>query len=250
MSENKRTRNIKLTLEFDGTPFCGFQIQKSDRTVQGELLEAIERITNEPAHLASAARTDSGVHAAGQVVNFHTSSKIPIDRLIKGLNALLPGEIAILDAEEMPESFHARFSAVSRTYVFSILNSPIKSAFKHKRFLHFPDRLDHEAMISAAKFLIGEQDFSAFRAASDQTEHSIRRMIDAGGWKDAEDLHFYFEANAFLQHMIRNIMGTLLWVGTGKIEIERFKQIIASKNRAMAGPTAPPHGLCLIKIKY
>jgi tRNA pseudouridine38-40 synthase len=250
MVEDNLKRNLKITLEYDGTFFSGFQFQPSARTVHGELLKALEKITDSEVKLQIAARTDAGVHAAGQVVSFKTDSDILVDRLQKALNALLPSDVCVLNIQDMPEIFHARFSAVSRVYIYSIHNSPVRSAFKSTRFLYWEKPLELDAMIEASEMLVGEHDFSSFRASADGTRHSIRKMYRAGGWHEQNDVHFYFEANAFLQHMIRNIMGTLLWVGQKKISPEIFRQIIASKNRQLAGPTVAAHGLCLMRVVY
>ncbi len=243
-------RNIKMIVEYDGTEFHGFQMQVGVRTVQGELHRVIEKITNAPVILHAAGRTDAGVHAVGQVVNFHTSTQLNCERLFRGINALLPSDVVVSDLKDAPFDFHSRFSAISRTYVYSMCRAEIRSPFKRHRFLMIPPHLAVDEMIRSAESLIGERDFSCFRSAGDTSEHSIREMIRAGGWVDGEDVHLYFEANAFLQHMVRSIIGTLLWVGSGRLNYYEFQNIVSSRDRSRAGPTALPHGLCLMSVKY
>ena len=244
------SRNIKIVLEYDGTDFHGSQVQPTSRTVQGEMIRVLERITNESVRLIFSARTDAGVHAMGQTVNFHTNSMIPEDKMMKGLNSLLPKDIAITSVKDVPEAFNARFSALSRVYIFTVDTSAVRSAFRYRRSWFVPEKLNIEDMLKAVKYLIGEMDFSSFRSAGDTSRHSIRRMIKTGGWTEDRMLYFYFEANAFLQHMIRNIMGTLMLVGKQKMSPDGFKELIQLKDRTKAGPTAPPHGLCLMKVTY
>ncbi len=243
-------RNIQLIVEYDGTDFCGFQIQKNGRTVHAELLRAVNRILDSEHKLILAARTDSGVHASGQSVNFWTDSGISVDRIRFGVNAVLPPDVSILCAREVPETFHARFSARSRSYRYSIWNSPHRSVIRRRRFWHFPGRLDREAMVDAVGELVGERDFSSFRAIDDLTRHSVRRMIRAEGVVSGDEIHFEFEANAFLQHMIRNIVGTMIMVGTKKIDRAGFRDVIEARDRRRAGQTAPPIGLCLLGVHY
>jgi tRNA pseudouridine38-40 synthase len=242
--------NLKLIVEYDGTDFHGFQIQPEVRTVQGVLQTVLSRITNAPVKLTTAARTDAGVHARGQVVHFHTVSKLNGGKIHKGANALLPPDVAIRSIETVPDDFHARFSAVSRTYVYCIDNTVIRSPFRRRFALHVPDRLDENIMMEAAREMIGERDFSSFRGAQDASRHSIRRLIRTWCEREDDQIRLYFEANAFLQHMIRNIVGTLLMVGRGKMSIEQFSMILAACDRCKAGPTIRPDGLCLLEVRY
>ncbi len=243
-------RNIQLIVEYDGTDFCGFQIQKNGRTVHAELLRGINRILDAEHKLILAARTDSGVHASGQSVNFLTESSLAVERIRFGVNSVLPQDVSILSVREVPERFHARFSATSRSYRYSIWNSPHRSVFRRRHFWHFPGRLEREAMMDAVGELVGERDFSSFRAVDDLTRHSVRRMIRAEGRISGDELHFEFEANAFLQHMIRNIIGTMIMVGTRKIDRAGFREVIGACDRRRAGQTAPPIGLCLMGVHY
>lgn len=248
--ETGQVRNIKLTLEYDGTQFWGFQRQREGRTVQGVLEKALSVITNRSVTLHGAGRTDAGVHASGQVANFHTRSLLEPDRMMKGLNSLLPGDIAIRRIEIVPDDFHARFSAISRRYEYTIDPGPVRSVFNRCRALHIPWPIDLEAVRGACRLLPGEKDFSSFRGSNDLSEHSIRLMTHAGVEVRSEVIVFFFEASSFLQHMIRIIVGTLLPVGRGRMSVEAFGEIIAARDRRVAGPTAPPHGLCLTDVRY
>lgn len=243
-------RNIRLKLAYDGTDFWGYQRQLSGRTVQGELEKIISKVTNAPITLYAAGRTDSGVHAAGQVANFKTGTRLSVEEMHRAFNALLPNDIAVSRVEQVPDAFHARFSARSRCYEYRIRNTPDRNVFTHRYELHVAKPLDHAAMIAATRYLPGERDFSSFRAAGDSSAHSIRRMIDAGGYEDGEVLVLFFEANAFLQHMIRIIVGTLLMVGRGSMTVQAFENVVNARNRAKAGSTAPPHALCLTNVRY
>ncbi len=239
-----------MTVAYDGGGFHGFQVQPGTRTVQGSLEEVLSRITNAPVRIHAAGRTDTGVHALGQVVNFKTQSRIAPERLLKGVNALLPKDISVASVQDVPAHFHARFSAVSRVYVYVIDTEPIRSPFRVGHAVHIPYPIDPEKMFRAAETLIGERDFSSFRAASDSNRHAMRCMIQSGGWIEGQRVYLYFNANAFLHHMVRNIVGTLLWVGRGKLNIDEFCTITEAKDRRLAGPTAPPHGLFLMKVIY
>ncbi len=243
-------RNIKLVLGYDGTAYHGFQIQKNARTVQGELKGAVEQIVNHPVKMITAARTDTGVHAMGQVVNFKTDSQVSVGALKKGLNALCPRDISVHDAEEVGDTFHARFSAKRRSYVYIVYSDAVHSCFLKDRAVHIPHALDEVAMSAAMRELMGEKDFGSFRAAGDSSRHSIRNMYAAACRRVGNRYFFYFQANAFLQHMIRNIMGTLIPVGKGKISVLEFKSIIEKRDRSAAGETAPPWGLYLVGVSY
>ncbi|MGB4097966.1 MAG: tRNA pseudouridine(38-40) synthase TruA [bacterium] len=243
-------RNIKLTFEYDGTDFFGYQRQREGRTVQGELEKALSVITDRPVTVHSAGRTDTGVHALGQVANFHTESVLSIERMLKGLNSILPGDIAVKRIEDVPDDFHARFSALSRRYEYLIDPRSLRSVFNRRFALHVPYSLDCEAIREACRYLPGEKDFSSFRCSHDASEHSVRLMIDAGVDMRGEVLALFFEGSSFLQHMIRIIVGTLLSVGRGRMTAEAFGDVISAQDRRAAGPTAPPHGLYLTHVRY
>lgn len=245
-----KVRNIKLTFEYDGTDFFGYQRQREGRTVQGELEKALSVITDRAVTVYSAGRTDTGVHALGQVANFHTESGLAIDRMMKGLNSILPGDIAIKRIEIVPDDFHARFSARSRRYEYFIDPRPLRSVFNRRFALHVPYSIDSEAIRKACRYLPGEKDFSSFRCSHDASDHSVRRIIEAGIDVRGEVLALFFEGSSFLQHMVRIIVGTLLSVGRGRMTAEMFSEVIDAKDRRVAGPTAPPHGLYLTRVRY
>jgi len=256
-------RNINLVLEYDGTDFVGSQLQIKGRTVQGELETAVARLTGLPteqrAKVALAGRTDTGVHAAGQVANFKTESSHSLDTFRKGLNAILPFDVAILAVDEVDEEWHARFSAKEREYCYTIFNRGSRSAL-NRRFAHWVgDTLDLGQMQEAAKVLVGQHDFASFAGAGwgvqspdDEVKPgTIREMFRVECCRiDQEKIEIWLAANAFLPHMVRNIVGTLLQVGTGKISLSDFEAILAAADRRKAGPTAPACGLCLVSVKY
>jgi tRNA pseudouridine38-40 synthase len=256
-------RNIKLVLEYDGTDFVGSQLQVSGRTVQGELETAVARLTGLPAgqraKVALAGRTDTGVHAAGQVANFKTGSIHSLETFRKGLNAILPFDIAVLAVDEVDEEWHARFSAKEREYCYTIFSRSSRSAL-NRRFAHWVgDALDLSQMQKAANVLIGQHDFASFAGAGwgvqpqdDEVKPgTIRDMFRVECRRvDQEKIEIWLAANAFLPHMVRNIVGTLLQVGTGKTSLSDFEDILAAADRRKAGPTAPACGLCLVSVKY
>ena len=243
-------RNLKLIVQYYGSGFHGFQMQPSQRTVQGDLQTVLERITDGAVKQYMAGRTDTGVHALGQVVSFHTASTLDTARLKKGINALLPGDIRVKSVEDVADEFHARFSAKSRTYVYVILNRTDASPFLGRYALHVSAPLDTQCMFASAALLEGERDFSSFRAAGDETRHSIRHIFSVGGWVARERIYLHFTANAFLQHMIRNIVGTLLLAGRGKMTTAEFRGVIDARDRSRAGPTVSPAGLYFCRVEY
>lgn len=244
-------RNIKVTIEYDGTAYHGFQRQTDNlATIQQTLEETLAMIVKHPVTLFGAGRTDAGVHARGQVINFHTDCRIPAERLALAMNSLLPRDIAATRADEVDASFHAQFSAKSKVYIYHIYNSRIPSAFDRLYSWHIPQKLDIDKMRLAAEYLVGEHDFTAFRSARTKAKTSIRhvRRLDI----DYRAPHMYItaEANGFLYNMVRIITGTLVYVGKGKLSPEAVRRSVESGDRAEAGPTVPPRGLCLMEVKY
>lgn len=250
-------RNIKITLSFDGTDFSGWQRQKNAITIQGEIEKALSRITNVPVNLHGAGRTDAGVHALAMVANFTTESNIVLPKLQNGLNSLLPFSIRIFKTEEVPPGFHARFSALSKTYLYHIDTSPIQSPFARLFSVHIPQNLSISKMEHCLQIITGTHDFESFEASGSRDKSittgrgSIRTLHAASVHKTEMDAYqFEFTGDGFLRHMVRNIMGTVLNVGKEKTSIEKFKEILAAKDRSCAGGTAPAHGLFLKKIYY
>ena len=246
-------RNLKLVLEYDGSRFHGWQYQVGVRTVQGVFEEALARLTGERIRTIAASRTDAGVHALGQVVNFRTESRHSPEVFLRALNALLPRDIAVLSCEEVDYKFNARFWAEGKIYRYIIYNHPIRRAFGHKYFWHIADKINIKAMREGAKYLIGIHNFSSFQARSrDQLEKDpVREVkrIDIYNGKN-NYICIEIEARSFLKQMARNIVGTLILAGRGKIPPEGIKQILEAQDRRMAGPTAPAGGLYLVKVFY
>ncbi len=233
-------------MAYDGTAYAGFQVQPNAPTVQGALERVLGEICGGPVRVIGAGRTDAGVHATGQVIDFRTASALDGDDLERGVNALLPEDIAISATEPAAEDFHARFSATGRTYEYRIRNArtrdPLGARFEH----WLAPALDVAAMRAAAAHLVGTHDFAAF-AAGEAGERTVRRAE----WIGAGDvLRFEIEANAFLRGMVRGIVGTLIWAGRGRVSAGRVGEILRSGDRAEAGPSAPARGLCLVAVQY
>ena len=249
-------RNIKLVVEYDGTDFNGSQLQAGVRTVQAELESAVARLTGltERCRVNLAGRTDTGVHASGQVANFQTESLLPIETFRRGLNALLPFDVAIAQASEVSDDFHARFSAKNRRYIYTIINQPIRSPLHRRTAYHLAYQLEVSLMQEAATKLIGEHDFASFAGAGwgvSPEEHStIREVTQVACYKVDTMIRLEIAANAFLPHMVRNIVGTLVLVGKSELTSYEFEEILAARNRRKAGPTAPPYGLSLVEVRY
>lgn len=239
-------------VEYDGTNYHGWQLQKGVPTIQAGLEKALERIVGAPTRVHAAGRTDAGVHAKGQVIHFLTAWSRSTEELERGCNAVLPSDIVIRDLRIAAEGFHARHSARSKTYVYKIFNRPLRSALQRLYTLHVPNTLNIGAMREAAAHLIGSHDFAAFGAPTDGTTSTVREMLDAS-WEesDAEGIvSFSIHGTGFLRYMVRSLVGTLLQVGTGKIDPETFLDVLRSRERSRSGPTAPPQGLCLMSVEY
>jgi len=244
-------RNIKLLIEYDGTNYHGWQVQPNALTIQEVIEKKIEVLTQERVHLIASGRTDAGVHALGQMANFKTSSQIPVEAFRRGLNSLLPPDILIKAAEEVDLQFHAQYGAKRKTYRYVILNDETPSAIFRNYSWHLAMPLDLKAMQKASGFLLGKKDFSSFQGADADTEDPLREVFRAE-WttKEQRFLHFDIEADGFLKHMVRNVVGTLVDVGKGKISAEEFSCILEARDRRHAGITAPPQGLFLLEVKY
>ncbi len=255
-------RTIKLTIAYDGTNYVGWQVQPNGVAVQELVQRAVGSMTGEAASVIGASRTDSGVHALGQAAHFRTFSQIPIDKLEKGLNSLLPDDIAIIRAEEAAESFHANKDARGKVYLYRLLASCGASPLAVDRCWRMREALDIDSMREAARFLVGEHDFESFRAAGCTAGHAIRRIdridIDAvkrpdpifEGGKGARLIEFTFEGAGFVRHMIRNIVGTLKYVGAGRLMPQDMEKILKARKREQAGRCAPACGLYLVRVDY
>ncbi len=242
--------HCKLTLEYDGTNYHGWQLQKNADTIQGTLEAALSQIFSEAVRVRVAGRTDTGVHALGQVASFKTEKPIEHYRLQRALNGLLPRDIVVKQIEEVPETFNPRFDARSRTYRYQIWNHRWPSAIWARYSWHVSFPLDTEAMNQAATLLIGEHDFSSFQGA-DWVEHNPRRtVLRSEVRQDGEFLVYDVEAHSFLRHMVRNLVGTLVDVGRGALSVEDFVAIFAAHDRTRAGVNAPPQGLFLVTVTY
>ncbi len=245
------TRRIRIQLEYDGTEYAGWQLQRQgERTVQGVLEEALNRITGENVRVFGAGRTDSGVHAMGQAAHFDLPGNIAPESIPYALNANLPDDIRVFRADEMPEDFDARRHTRGKIYRYRIYNSRINDVFLRRYAWHIKYPLNSDAMQSAANFLVGKHDFSSFQAADCAATNAIRHVYMAHVIRSGDIIDFEIFATAFLKQMVRNIVGTLEMAGCGKIKPEGIVDIMQAGNRSRAGMTAPAHGLTLVKVFY
>lgn len=265
--------NIKLTVAYDGTDFRGWQIQRGQPTIQGLLTEAVQQLTQERLNLQGAGRTDAGVHAWGQVVNFKTHSELTPEAFQRGCNALLPPSIRVREAEEVGPDFHSRWMAEAKTYVYSLYRGVIVPPFRWRYVLHVPQKLDFAAMAEAARYFEGERDFTSFAASTgseeeDRNQTMVRsvfcsELIDRAASREAnsvmpncnheqscEEWAYRIRGSSFLRYMVRKIVGTLLLVGRGRLSAGDIQTLLEKRDRACSGPTAPAHGLCLQSVEY
>ena len=243
-------RNIKLTIEYDGKCYNGWQKQPNKLNIQGEIERAIYNITKEEVDLIGSGRTDAGVHALGQVANFKTNSEISIEKLPLAINSQLKNSIVIKEAEEVDERFHSRYNAKHKTYRYIINNSKCGTAIYRNLEYSYPLKLDVEKMKQASKYFEGEHDFKAFKSSGTSSKNSVRTIYKAIVKQEGEKIIIELTGNGFLYNMVRIISGTLLDVGLGKIRAEEIPEIIESKDRQRAGKTLPAHGLYLVEVKY
>jgi len=241
---------IALGIEYDGSRFLGWQTQPGGGTLQDALEAALSGIAAQTVSVTCAGRTDRGVHALGQVVHFDTAAERPESAWVRGVNALLPESMAVLWSRTVPEDFHARYSARARAYRYVLLNRAVRPALaaRHAGWFHAP--LDLEAMREAAAALCGEHDFSAFRSAECQAKSPVRTLHSLSIERDGERIDFRFSANAFLHHMVRNLVGTLVYVGKGKHQPRWAKEVLDSRDRSRAAPTFAAEGLYLESVDY
>ncbi|HHY10132.1 MAG TPA: tRNA pseudouridine(38-40) synthase TruA, partial [Firmicutes bacterium] len=241
---------FRLTVQYEGTKYAGFQIQPKQRTIQGELEKALKTLAGEPIRIAGAGRTDAGVHSEGQTISFKKGKlTVPADRLPYALNRLLPRDIKVVAAELVPRDFHARYSALQKTYRYQIYHSEFPNVFWQRYALWEKNILDWEAISHCAQLFVGSRDFKAFTASKSGVKTTVRQMyrveVNTGGSLKT----IKFTADGFLYNMVRNIVGTLLDVGRGKLGPKEIEEIFQSRDRRQAGATAPPWGLFLESVK-
>lgn len=241
---------IALGVEYDGSSYYGWQSQPHGNTVQDVLEAALSEIACVPSSVIAAGRTDTGVHALEQVVHFDAEVVRPLSAWVRGVNAKLPKNVSVLWAHAVPEEFHARFSAHGRRYRYLLLDRPVRPAIQHGKVGWFHLPLDIDAMRLAAQYLLGEHDFSAFRAAECQAKSPLKHLRQLDIRREGDLIIFEFAANAFLHHMVRNLIGTLVYVGKGKHPPEWVGSVLDSRSRALAAPTFAPDGLYFCSAEY
>lgn len=241
---------IALGLEYDGSPFCGWQHQASGCGIQDHVQAALSEFADQEIRTVAAGRTDAGVHARAQVVHFDTEASRETASWVRGPNALMPAAIRVVWAQPVPDDFHARHGALSRTYQYLLLDDPVAPAILKSKTGWFHRRLDVPAMAAAARSLVGERDFSAFRDAQCQARSPVRVVVEAGVARAGNLVVFTVRANAFLHHMMRNIVGSLVYVGSGRQPVSWIETLIAQRDRRIAAPTFAPDGLYLSGIEY
>jgi tRNA pseudouridine38-40 synthase len=251
------SRNLKITLSYDGADFSGWQVQPDRPTIQGRLSEAMERVTGSRVLPQGSGRTDAGVHALAQVATCQIDSPIPVANLVTALNDVLPASIRVREVEEVAADFHARKSAKAKTYRYRIYRGDICPPFLARYVYHHPYPLDEPAMMTAASVVVGEHDFSSFAAVDpergrDDEPVSNVRTIFQSRWerRPGEELVYIVRGNGFLHHMVRNLVGTFLMVGKGSLNIAGMRKVLEARNRSEAGSTAPASGLYLVSVEY
>ena len=241
----------RLTVEYDGGPYFGFQAQKEQPSVQASLVRAIAAFTGESVTIHAAGRTDSGVHATGQVVHFDTARDWPAETVRNAMNAHLGAEpIVALDAARVDEDFHARFSAIGRRYLYRVLNRRANLALEIGRVWRLPRPLDTEAMHAAAQRLVGKHDFTTFRDVRCQSKSPVKTLDVARVWREGEEVHLGFEARSFLHRQVRSLTGSLVEVGLGRWSADDLQAALDAKDRSACAQVAPPQGLYLVGVEY
>lgn len=244
-------KNYKITIQYDGTKYRGWQVQKStDMTIQGKLQGILEQLAGHPVEVIGSGRTDAGVHAAGQIANFHIEDDFSQEEIIQYLNRYLPMDIAVVEIEEAEERFHARYHATSKTYVYRIHTSPIPNVFERKFRYHYEQQLDVVAMRKAASLLIGTHDYMSFCGNNKMKKSTVRTVYSIEVVEHRDGLELIYTGDGFLQNMIRIMTGTLIEVGNGTRQAEEMSALLAAKDRSKAGYTVPPEGLMLKQVDY
>ncbi|MGH8011745.1 MAG: tRNA pseudouridine(38-40) synthase TruA [Candidatus Binataceae bacterium] len=241
---------VKLTLEYDGANYCGWQWQPAQDSIQARLEAALARILSQPVRVRAAGRTDAGVHAAGQVAAFDLPREFALDELARALNAILPADIAVRAADAAPDNFDPRRDARARVYEYHILNQAVRSAFAYRYAWLVRDPLDTTALESAAHAFLGEHDFAAFRSIGSEEKSTIRRIYRSAWGADGLRLIYTVEATAFLRHMVRTMVGAMVEVGRGRMDCDALIALIESRDRARAPASAPACGLFLTAVRY
>jgi tRNA pseudouridine38-40 synthase len=241
---------VKLTLEYDGTRYVGWQVQPNGPSIQAEVERALATLHGSPRRVIAAGRTDAGVHALGQVASFPEPSPLPLAAYVKGMNALLPGDVAVRSASLEPDTFDARRSARGKRYRYRIVNGPTRAPLSRLQSWQVFRPLDLAAMRAAAEPLVGRHDFAAFQAADCESAHAVREVRRLELLAERDELAVVIEATAFVKHMVRNIVGTLVEVGLGRREVASIPALLGGRDRTRAGRTAPPQGLCLEEVFY
>jgi tRNA pseudouridine38-40 synthase len=252
MSDKLARSNFKLEIEYDGTNYCGWQAQRSRRfkSIQEVIEKALQKILREKVKLIASGRTDAGVHALGQVANFKTSTEIRPEKLMRGLNAILPEDIRVFRVQEMGPDFHSRFKARSKVYRYTVLNRKASSALERDTLFFYPYSLKIKLMQKEARVLLGRHNFKSFQASGGKERDPVRTIKKIKILKEGERITFEIEADGFLYNMVRNIVGTLIEIGRGRFPAGSLKRILLAQDRRLAGPTAAAKGLCLFKVKY
>jgi tRNA pseudouridine38-40 synthase len=245
-----KKRNLRVVVEYDGTPFSGWQLQKDKPTVQGELQRAVEEITKRKTLVVGAGRTDAGVHAEGQVANFHTASPIPARKWPEALNAHLPDGVAVVSAEDVPLDFHAQYKATSKIYRYRVLNRAVRSALERDRSHLVKSPLDVARMAEGARFLVGTFDFRSFGSEMSKKERTIRTLFSLDVAARPPFVEFLVHGDGFLYNQVRSMVGTLLQVGLGSRPPEWVKDVREARDRSKAGANVPARGLTLVEVKY
>lgn len=248
--------NFKLLIQYDGTDFHGWQVQKNRRTVQGELQKVISLLNGDKVYVCGSGRTDAGVHAEGQVANVKMKKSFTAEKLKQAINGNLDKDVRIMHVEIVPEDFHARFSAKSKTYLYRIVNADVISPFWKRYAYHETRKLDLQRIQQAAEFLVGEHDWTAFSSSATESKDKKRRIFEIEVVErfdtraQALMIEFYITGNGFLRYMVRSMIGTLLEIGRGERKIESIREALLTGRKEFVGATAPAHGLTLLKVTY